>query len=132
MGIAFVFVHFLHAAGVYFSYKDSRQTRWVFWNDNGRVHGRATDADEKWNRSLFVFLSKCYIGQLTASSIVISSMGFEHQRIIGWGLSLLMLGGIMLDKSVTRPSLKYIMSLYTVKLVYAFSVDHDHTYRVSQ
>ena len=115
-GFKFVCLHFLHAAGVYCAYKD--------W--------KLVDANEEWNRSLLALLRKCYFGQLAASSIVLSYMGFDYQRIIGWGLSMLMVGGIILDKSVNRPSLKYIMSLYTVKLVYAFSVDHDQIYRVSQ
>lgn len=108
----FACVHFLHAGGIYYSCVDKSGLR------------------DEWNKSLFIFLLKCYLGQLLASSIVINQMGFDYQRIIGWTLSMLMMSNVVLDKSMQkRPSLKCIMSIYAFKLIYAFSVDHDRVYK---
>lgn len=113
-GFGFVFIHFLHAMGIYYSCKSL---------DNH---------DKEWNKSLFTFITKCYIGQLIASSLTVYNMGFEYQRIIGWMSSMLMMGDIILDKTMTRLSIKYIMCLYCMKLVYAFSVDHYGIYQLKK
>eukprot|EP01084_Bolivina_argentea_P098723 177420_1 len=110
-GFIFLSIHFLHATGIYYSCKSFDENH------------------EEWNKSLFTFLTKCYIGQLFASSLTVYNMGFEYQRIIGWISSMLMMGNIILDKTMKRSSMKYIMCLYCMKLIYAFSVDHYGVYK---